>query len=78
MTTRDLQQIADGLATPVEDGLLVRAYVTTDAQGRWTVCWGMDQARRKVHIGPAFEKPADASRLCRILNERIEQQLVAP
>lgn len=75
MTGRELRHVAASLPTPVEEltGQLVRAYVTTTPDGRWTVCWGMDGARRKVHVGPAFEHSADANRLCRILNERIDQ-----
>jgi hypothetical protein len=80
MTGRELRHVAESLPTPVdpEQGRLARAYVTGTDDGRWTVCWGLDGARRKVHVGPAFEQGRDAHRLCRILNERIDQATAVP
>lgn len=68
-------RLAADLPTPVEAGIPARAYVTTVDDGRWSVYWGLDGARRKVHVGPAFADARDASLLCRTLNERIEQAL---
>lgn len=78
MSLSQLRTIADQEPLRVEEGTLLRAYVSSDDDHKWFVYWGSDGVRKKVHVGQRFDDARDASRLCKMLNAKVAQAQAVP